>query len=93
MGKVHVIADGACCTCIGNLIFALERLQEQRMLSKQQIFLVGQQAQAHEGSTGMTIAIGHCAAAGNPQADVCIDVRPPSAGIIYRRVASALKND
>ena len=73
----QIVAEGACCTCMGNLVFALERLQEQCLLSKQRTFLVGQQAQAHEGSTGMTIAVGHCAAAGNPQADIGIDVCPP----------------
>ena len=86
----QIIAEGACCTCMGNLIFALERLQEQRMLSKQQTFLVGQQAQAAMDGTGMAIAVGHCAATKNPQVDVCIDVCPPSAGIIYRRVASTV---
>lgn len=72
----QIIAEGACCTCMGNLIFALERLQEQRKLSKKQIFLVGQQAEAPAHSPGMTIAIGQCAAAGNSHVDVCIDVCP-----------------
>jgi hypothetical protein len=84
-----IVADGACCTCMGNLIFALERLQEQRVLSKQQIFFIGQQAKSPVDGTDLTIAVGQCAA-GKIQADVCIDVCPPSAGIIYRRVASAV---
>ena len=86
----QIVAEGACCTCMGNLIFALERLQEQRVLTKQQTFLVGQQAKTPGNSTGITIAVGKCAVAGNSQADICIDVCPPSAGIIQRRVASAV---
>lgn len=89
----QIVAEGACCTCMGNLIFALERLQEQRLLSKQQTFLVGQRAEAHANEKGMAIAVGHCAATGNPQANICIDVCPPSAGIILRRMTSTLKND
>jgi len=83
----QIMAEGACCTCMGNLIFALERLHEQRLLSKQQTFLIGQQAESPVDGTGTSIAVGQCAAQ-KGQADVCIDVCPPSAGIIYRRVRS-----
>jgi hypothetical protein len=78
---------------MGNLIFALERLQEQRLLSKQQTFLVGSGPKPMQMRKAMTIAVGHCAATGNPQANICIDVCPPSAGIIFRRMTSTLKND
>lgn len=36
-----VSSEGACCTCEGNLIFALKRLNEARMLSKDQHFVLG----------------------------------------------------
>ena len=94
MGNVSIIYGGLlrypCCTCMGNLIFALERLHEQRMLFPQHTFLVGQQAGPPVDGTSMRIAVGQCATRQH-QADVCIDVCPPSAGIIYQRVAAALK--
>jgi uncharacterized protein (DUF362 family) len=34
--------EGACCTCTGNFIFALERLKEQGLLSERLSFLIGQ---------------------------------------------------
>lgn len=87
----QITAEGACCTCMGNLIFALERLREQQLLSHNQHFLIGQLAESAAEHAGMTIAVGQCAAAGNRDVDVCVDTCPPSAGMILRCVAEAMK--
>lgn len=86
----QITAEGACCTCMGNLIFALERLKEQRLLSRNQHFLIGQQAQNTSPENSMTIAVGQCATK-NGDSDVTIDVCPPSAGAIFRRVAEIMR--
>jgi uncharacterized protein (DUF362 family) len=87
----RISADGACCTCMGNLLFALERLQERRLLSKKQQFLVGQKAQRTSHNAALTIAVGQCAVNAS-HADVAIDACPPSAGMIYQQAASAIKH-
>jgi uncharacterized protein (DUF362 family) len=84
----HISAEGACCTCLGNLLFALERLREQGLLSRNQCFLVGQKPDISSTSGATTIAVGKCAVKW-VEADVCIETCPPSAGLIYRRVRSA----
>ena len=38
----RISAEGACCTCMGNFIFALERLKEQGLLAEGLSFLIGQ---------------------------------------------------
>jgi hypothetical protein len=88
----HISAEGACCTCMGNLLFALERLHEQRLLSKRQAFLIGQRPNISSSDATMTIAVGQCAVKKCADTDIYIDTCPPSAGTIYRRVASAIKN-
>jgi len=88
----HISAEGACCTCMGNLIFALERLREQGLLSKNQYFLVGQKPDLPADGAVTTIAVGKCAIK-DVDADVRIETCPPSAGLIYRRVASSIKNN
>lgn len=87
----HISAEGACCTCMGNLLFALERLHEQGLLSRNQHFLVGQRPDISSTGAAMTIAVGQCAAR-CVDADVCIEPCPPSATLISRRVASVIKN-
>ncbi len=87
----HISAEGACCTCMGNLLFALERLHEQGLLSKRQHFLVGQKPGISSTDSAMTIAVGQCAVK-SVAADVCIDPCPPSAGMIYQCVASVMRS-
>jgi uncharacterized protein (DUF362 family) len=86
----QISAEGACCTCMGNLLFALERLHEQGLLSKHQHFLVGQKPNTLSSDAAMTIAVGQCAIK-HSKADVEINTCPPSARTIYQRVASAIK--
>lgn len=83
----RIQAEGACCTCMGNLLFALERLNEKGMLAKDQHFLTGQQIDFPENSIEKTIAVGQCAV-NCAAADIQIDKCPPSAGTIYRRIVS-----
>jgi uncharacterized protein (DUF362 family) len=84
----RIEAEGACCTCTGNLLFALERLDEKNLLSKDQHFLIGQKIVLPKNSTGMTIAVGQCAVK-CAAADIQINRCPPSAGLIYRNIVSA----
>jgi hypothetical protein len=88
--RCRIEAQGACCTCMGNLMFALERLKEKGLLDKSQQFLVGQGAAASSADKGLSIAVGRCAAE-KGSTDVLIDKCPPSAGIIFRSTVSALK--
>jgi hypothetical protein len=87
----HINADGACCTCVGNLVFALQRLNEQGLLSKKQSFLVGQNPKESATSKRTTVAVGQCAAKGNP-GDVMINECPPSARTIYQRVLAEIQD-
>jgi uncharacterized protein (DUF362 family) len=81
-------AEGACCTCEGNLIFALERLKEQGLLSDRLSFLVGQSFRISGRPKGFTIAVGQCASKAE-NVDLHIDGCPPSAGKIQQSVAAA----
>jgi hypothetical protein len=87
----QISAEGACCTCMGNLTFALERLQEQGLLSREQHFFIGQSHRRLSAKNALAIAVGKCAAI-----DFCADIEipacPPSAGVIYRRMVLALRN-
>ena len=85
----RISAEGACCTCLGNLLFALERLKEQRLLTKEQFFFIGQNPGKIPVEKALKIAVGKCAA-NLYEADIEIPSCPPSAGNIYRRVISAL---
>lgn len=84
--QCRIQADGACCTCMGNLIFALERLKEQGLVSRDQCFVVGQNTGACSRDSGKTIAVGRCAAR-RLEADVQIDECPPTARSIYEHVS------
>jgi uncharacterized protein (DUF362 family) len=88
----EIIAEGACCTCTGNLIFALERLKEQGLLSEQLSFFIGQNAKLLPAKNRLTIAVGQCASK-QTGADLCIDECPPSAGEICQRVSSIVKGE
>ena len=84
-----ISAEGACCTCMGNFIFALERLNEKRLLSDRLSFVIGQNAKIPAQKKAFTIAVGECASK-QAAADFCIDECPPTAGDIYQGVASAI---
>jgi uncharacterized protein (DUF362 family) len=83
-------AQGACCTCMGNFIFALERLHEKGLLSDQLSFLIGQNPKGPSQKKGLAIAVGVCAS-NRGKADICIEECPPTADSIYRSVESAVK--
>jgi len=84
-----VIDAGACCTCIGSLTYALERLYERGLLSKQQVFLVGQKLKEVKTSELLSIAVGQCASKMG-KADILIPECPPSASQIIKRVYSRI---
>jgi uncharacterized protein (DUF362 family) len=84
-----ISAEGACCTCTGNLIFALERLKGQGILSERLSFLVGQNPKPSARKKGLTIAVGRCASKAD-NADLQIDGCPPTAGDIQRSVAAVM---
>ena len=86
--RIH--AQGACCTCMGNFIFSLERLKEKGVLSDSLHFLIGQKASVSDASDGITVAVGRCAAQ-NHTADVAIDACPPTAGKICEDVLAAIR--
>jgi uncharacterized protein (DUF362 family) len=86
----RIEADGACCTCMGNLLFALQRLNEKGLLSEDQLFLTGQKVNLPPDSSDTTIAVGQCAVK-RAAADIQIDKCPPSAGTIYRNIISSRK--
>jgi uncharacterized protein (DUF362 family) len=85
-----VRAEGACCTCMGNFIFALERLDERELLSKRLAFLIGQNPKMPSDKKTVTIAVGRCASRLHG-VDLAIDDCPPSAGAILHSVQSLLE--
>jgi uncharacterized protein (DUF362 family) len=85
-------AEGACSTCLGNLIFALERLHEKGLLSKGQRFFVGENAGISSEKDEVRFAIGQCAAE-HGDAEISVDACPPSANTIYRHVESVLRDE
>lgn len=84
-----ISAEGACCTCMGNFVFALERLNEKGVLSDRLSFLIGQNPKIPSQKKAFTIAVGQCASK-QDAADLCIDECPPTAGSIYQAVSSAI---
>jgi hypothetical protein len=86
----EIQAEGACCTCMGNLIFALERLQEKGILSKGIRFLIGQKANMSPNKGSLTVAVGQCAAK-KGEADIQLDACPPSTSDICKSVSSAFR--
>lgn len=82
-------AEGACCTCMGNFVFALERLNEKGFLSDRLSFLIGQNPKISTQKEAFIIAVGQCASK-HAAADLCIDECPPTAGNIYQSIASAI---
>ena len=82
----RISAEGACCTCMGNFIFALERLKEQGLLGEKLSFLIGQNPK-RTADGDLTIAVGQCASRVDG-VDLRIDGCPPSARKISRCVAS-----
>lgn len=86
----EINADGACCTCMGNLIFAMERLNDRGLLSKRLAFFIGQNSRIQDRQNQITVAVGSCASKEN-QAYLNIDECPPSASYIYEKVFSMIK--
>jgi hypothetical protein len=84
-----ISAEGACCTCMGNFIYALERLDEKGLLSERLSFLIGQNPKNPTKKRALTIAVGQCASK-QDGSDLCIDDCPPTASSIYQGVASAI---
>jgi uncharacterized protein (DUF362 family) len=82
-----ISAEGACCTCIGNFIFALERLNEKGILSERLSFLIGQNTKIPARKKAFTIAVGQCASKQGP-VDLSIDECPPTASSIFQGVIS-----
>lgn len=80
-------AEGACCVCMSNLVFALERLKADGILSNRFAFHMGQQAKITSDSGMIDIAVGKCVRADLP-ADTAITECPPSANSIYKKVVS-----
>ena len=84
-----VFARGACCTCLGNTMFALQRLNEKGLLNRRQAFVVGQNPEKPGDSYETVVSIGRCAAE-VIEGDVRIDACPPSPHAILKRVVKAL---
>jgi uncharacterized protein (DUF362 family) len=85
----HISAEGACCTCMGNFIFALERLKEQGLLSERLSFQIGQNSKVSADKKTLSIAVGQCASKLD-EVDLRIDECPPSASKILQCVASIM---
>ena len=84
-----IIAEGACCTCTGNLVFALERLNQQGLLSRRIRILAGQLAELPVEKGAFTVAVGSCVSK-QAGVDCHINECPPSTGRIYQTIAKAL---
>ncbi len=80
-------AQGACCVCMSNLVFALERLKDDGILSSRFTFHIGQLAKTTGDSGRTDIAVGKCVSRDLP-VDLVIDECPPSANSIYKKVAA-----
>jgi uncharacterized protein (DUF362 family) len=87
----EISAEGVCCCCMGNLMFALERLKDKGLLSKHQYFTIGQKSLPTARTDSMNIAVGKCAAMLHP-ADVVIKKCPPTVNEIYYHVESAVNS-
>ncbi len=74
---------------MGNLIFAMERLNEQGLLSERLSFLIGQNPTIPNRGKTFTIAVGQCASK-QDGADLRIDECPPAASAICQCVTSAI---
>jgi hypothetical protein len=83
----RINAEGACCVCMNNLVFALERLRADGILSSRFTFHLGQQAEIASDSGKIDMAVGNCVKSDLP-ADSVIAECPPSANSIYNKVTS-----
>jgi uncharacterized protein (DUF362 family) len=83
----RINAEGACCVCMSNLVFALERLKADGILSSRFTFHLGQQAKITADSGKIDIAVGNCVRS-DLQTDSVVAECPPSANSIYKKVAS-----
>ena len=86
----HISAEGVCCTCMGNLMFALERLKDMRLLKKKQVFMIGQKSRMPFSTSGdLTVSVGRCAAKLH-SADITIPKCPPTANEICENMIAAM---
>ena len=83
----QINAQGACSVCMGNLVFALERLKADGFLHPRLTFHIGQNARTTADSDMIQITVGKCVSPGHP-IELVIDECPPSANSIYSKVAS-----
>lgn len=74
-----ITAEGVCCTCLSNLLFALERLDKLGKLKKGHHFVIGQKGATTFSSEEVIIAAGKCAT-GRVKADISVDGCPVIAG-------------
>lgn len=86
----EIRALGACCTCLGNLVFALQRLKEHGLLKPSLLFTAGQRSESISDAQKTIIAVGKCAAE-RTDSDLSIHACPPTAHLIFRQVAKELK--
>ena len=87
----RIDAEGACCVCMSNLVFALERLKADGILSSRFTFHLGQKAKIASDSGKIDIAVGTCVLSDLPT-DLVIAECPPSANSIYNKAASIGKS-
>jgi hypothetical protein len=87
-----ISAEGACCTCMGNFIFALERLNEKGLLSDRLSFFIGQNPKIPMQKKAITVAVGQCASK-LASAELSIDECPPTATSIFQGVASRVAKE
>jgi len=88
----RIDAEGACCVCMSNLVFALERLKADGLLSNRLTFHIGQQAGIAADAGGIDIAVGNCVRSDLP-VDARISECPPSANSIYHQVVAVGKGN
>jgi uncharacterized protein (DUF362 family) len=86
----EIRAQGACSTCLGNLIFALQRLKEHGLLSPSLVFAVGQLSESVSNAEKIAVAVGKCAAE-RTGSGISIHACPPTAHAIFQRVEKKLK--
>ncbi|MFO7850658.1 MAG: DUF362 domain-containing protein, partial [Spirochaetia bacterium] len=83
----RVSGEGVCCTCRGNLVFALKRLSERGVLTSRQHFVIGRRGKL---GSGEKVAVGDCAVsrikAGGDDSYIPVGGCPPESRHILERV-------
>lgn len=80
-----VEAEGVCCTCRSNLLFALQRLSRSGELDGSRHFAVGRRVSGRKSAGEVMIAVGDCAAR-RVAADFTVGGCPPESRQIVRAV-------